>query len=418
MGIDKVRSRAYPWSVVIMLWFVCLFNYADRQAIFSVFPLLKKEMGLSNVELGLVGSSFMWVYALALPLAGIVGDRVSRKMLILGGLIFWSFITLATALSTNFWHLLVFRALEGFGEAFYFPASMSLISDYHGPATRSRAMALHQSGVYAGTIAGGSLAGALAEDYGWQSGFYVFGILGAILGVVLVLLLKEPKRGQVESRTACNGYETNFLVSQRSAWHSVADVLQNRTVLILIAVFSGANFVAAIVLTWMPTFLHEKFHMDLAWAGFSGTAYLQVGSVLGVLLGGALGDRLAHRHAGGRMMTQAFGLFLGVPFIFLTGWTLLVPVLILAMVGFGFFKGFYDANLWSSLYDVVALDRRATALGLMNAVGWLGGAAAPVTIALAAEAVGMSAALSANCLIYFGLGCLLCYGILSVKRAQ
>jgi sugar phosphate permease len=190
-----------------------------------------------------------------------------------------------------------------------------------------------------------------------------------------------------------------------------ADVLQNRTVLILIAVFSGANFVAAIVLTWMPTFLHHKFQMDLAWAGFSGTAYFQVGSVLGVLLGGALGDRLAHRHAGGRMMTQAFGLFLGVPFIFLTGWTLLVSVLILAMVGFGFFKGFYDANLWSSLYDVVALDRRATALGLMNAVGWLGGAAAPVTIALAAEAVGMSAALSANCLIYFGLGCLLCYGI-------
>src|SRR5207302_7827794 len=91
------------------------------------------------------------------------------------------------------------RALEGFGEAFYFPASMALISDYHGPRTRSRAMAIHQSGVYAGTIAGGTLAGLLAEHYGWRSGFYMFGILGSVLGVVLFWLLKEPQRGQADN---------------------------------------------------------------------------------------------------------------------------------------------------------------------------------------------------------------------------
>src|SRR3954451_3234537 len=92
----------YKWAVVAMLWFVCLFNYADRQAIFSVFPLLKSEMGLSDVQLGVVGGAFMWVYALALPLAGLVGDRVSRKTLILGGLVFWSLVTLATAWSTRY----------------------------------------------------------------------------------------------------------------------------------------------------------------------------------------------------------------------------------------------------------------------------------------------------------------------------
>src|SRR4051812_41991840 len=148
--------NVYRWLVVAMLWCVCLFNYADRQAIFSVFPLLKSEMRLSDVQLGLVGSSFMWIYAAALPFAGVVGDRVSRKTLILGGLIFWSLITLATALSTRYWHLLLFRGLEGLGEAFYFPASMSLISDYHSSGTRSRAMSLHQSSVYVGTIAGGT----------------------------------------------------------------------------------------------------------------------------------------------------------------------------------------------------------------------------------------------------------------------
>src|SRR3954470_2025265 len=182
---------AYRWLIVAMLWFVCLFNYADRQAISSVYPLLKQQMHLSDVQLGIVGGSFMWVYAAALPFAGIIGDAFSRKTLILGGLIFWSLITLATALSTQYWHLVLFRGLEGLGEAFYFPASMSLISDYHSSRTRSRAMSFHQSSVYVGTIAGGTAAGFLAQRFGWRSGFYIFGALGIVLGLVLALMLKE-----------------------------------------------------------------------------------------------------------------------------------------------------------------------------------------------------------------------------------
>src|SRR5262245_16985885 len=154
-----------------MLWFVCFFNYADRQAIFSVFELLKSEMNLTDVQLGIVGASFMWVYAAIGPIAGLIGDRISRKAMIIGGLLFWSAITIATALSTSYWHLVLFRAMEGFGEAFYFPASMSLLSDYHDSSTRSRAMAIHQSSVYAGTIAGGSVAGVMAQYYGWRSSF-------------------------------------------------------------------------------------------------------------------------------------------------------------------------------------------------------------------------------------------------------
>jgi MFS family permease len=128
----RVTESRYKWVVIALLWFVCLFNYADRQGIFSVFPLLKAEMGLTDVELGIVGAAFMWVYAAAAPFAGIVGDRFQRKTLIIGGLIFWSLITIATAASTKYLHLVIFRALEGFGEAFYFPASMSLISDHPG----------------------------------------------------------------------------------------------------------------------------------------------------------------------------------------------------------------------------------------------------------------------------------------------
>ena len=150
-----------------MLWGISFFNYADRQAIFSVFPLLAKDLDLSPTQLGLLGSSFAWVYGLAAPFAGNIVDRVRRVSAILGGLYAWSIICAATALSRTFPHLVFFRAAEGLGETFYYPASMSLLSDYHGRKTRSRAMGLHQTSVYVGTIGGGAFAGFIGQYYGW-----------------------------------------------------------------------------------------------------------------------------------------------------------------------------------------------------------------------------------------------------------
>jgi MFS family permease len=411
-----MRDEHYKWFVVGLLWFVCFFNYADRQAIFSVFPLLKAEMGLSDVQLGIVGASFMWVYAGAAPFAGLVGDRFRRKTLIIGGLIFWSLITVATAVSTKYWHLVLFRALEGFGEAFYFPASMSLVSDYHGPDTRSRAMSIHQSSVYAGTIAGGTVAGFFGQYYGWRSSFYLFGSLGVVLGGLLLGLLKEPKRGQSERTDTIGATQAAPNLSDSSLRSTLREILGHPMVRILMAVFVGANFVAMIFLTWMPSFLYRKFGMSLSMAGLNGTVYLQIASVLGVMTGGVLADRVAQRQRGGRMWIQSIGLMAGVPFIFLTGWTLSVPVLILAMSGFGFFKGMYDANLWASLHDVVRPERRATAVGLMNAIGWVGGGMAPVAIAAASERYGMSASLSATSAVYLLVGLLLAGGIWSYMR--
>ncbi|HEU0140807.1 MAG TPA: MFS transporter, partial [Bryobacteraceae bacterium] len=143
MRQNTTSSGRYKWYVVAMLWCISFFNYADRQAIFSVFPLLEKEMGLTPVELGLLGSSFAWVYGLSAPFAGLVVDRIRRKTAILLGLHIWSIICMATALSKNFKHLFFFRAAEGLGETVYYPASMSMVSDYHGKETRSRAMGLH-----------------------------------------------------------------------------------------------------------------------------------------------------------------------------------------------------------------------------------------------------------------------------------
>lgn len=391
-----------------MLWLVCFLNYADRQAIFSVFPLIKQQLNLSDVQLGVLGSAFMATYALIGPVAGWLCDRFARKTLVLGGLVFWSLITAATALSHTFSVLVLCRALCGLGEAFYFPAAMSFLSDYHGPATRSRAMSLHQSSVYAGTIAGGAVSGFMGQYYGWRSSFVLFGGLGVALGLLLWGLLREPVRGM--SDTAQERAALRDEATDAGFLQGVRDVFRNRMVMLVVVVFMAANFVAVVFLTWMPTFLYQKFHMSVAMAGLNSTAYLQMASVLGVLSGGMLADKLRRGEPGGRLLAQSVGLLCGVPFLFLTGWTLKIPVLLLGMVGFGYFKGLYDANIFAGLYDVVPIHRRGAAAGILNSLGWLGGGFAPILIALAAARFGLSACISAMAVIYLAIGLLMFVG--------
>jgi MFS family permease len=406
--VKEEQGSSYRWWLIAMLWCVCFCNYADRQAISSIFPLLRSDLSLSDLQLGVIASSFMWMYALAGPVAGWLSDRVSPRTVILGALIFWSVVTAGTAISHTFGVMVVFRTLGGLGEAFYFPAAMALIGLYHSSGTRSRAMALHQSSVYAGTIGGGALSAAIAQDHGWRSSFVVFGVAGVLLGLVLLLFLRRPPARALITETTT---DQNFI-------HGVRDTLRSGRVLTLIGVFVGANFVAVVFLTWLPTFLYTKFHLSLAKAGFSSTAYLQMASVTGVLLGGVLADRFAANRVGGRQMIQAAGLLMGVPFIFLTGWSLSMAGLIAGMIGFGFFKGMYDANIWASLYDVIPVERRGVAAGTMNSVGWLGGGFAPILIATAAGRFGLSACLSATSAIYLCLGLVLLLLVRNMRRAE
>lgn len=365
-----------------MLWWIAFFNYADRQAIFSVFPLLKKEFGLDAVQLGLLGSSFAWIYGLSAPLAGVIVDRVRRKSAILGGLHAWSLICMATALARNFGALLFFRSAEGLGESFYFPASMSLLSDYHGQPTRSRALGLHQTSVYIGTIAGGFFAGWIGQHYGWRWSFVVFGGLGILLGIVLNQWLIEPTRSQTEPRAPASG---SFL---------------NATALLLMAAFLCANFVALVLLSWMPAFLYDKFHLSLAASGLTATLFVQIASMAGSPAGGWWADVLRRKMPGGRMLVQAVGLAAGAPFVVLCGWTRSVPLLVFALAAWGFFKGIYDANIFAAIFDVVPAEARGRAAGLMNMTGWLGGGVAPVAVGYVAQASSLSAAIMLAASVY------------------
>lgn len=395
MNLPKKSPKAgrYKWAVVGMLWFVCFFNYADRQAISAVFPALRAEFGFDSVQIGLIGSAFMWVYAFGAPFAGFIADHFNRKHLILGGCLFWSAVTVMTGWCSKFWHFVTVRALEGIGETFYFPSSMSLVSDYHGKRTRSRAFSIHQTSVYAGTILGSWIGAWFAEHHGWRWGFYIFGGAGMLLSLALYRFLREPARGGVEQACAGSGAQ----VSENPA-HAHGDaggglqplgvgetlrvILGKPTALLLMGAFLGANFVATIFLMWTPTFLHDKFDFKLSAAGLSGAVFIHLASAFSAPIGGALADRLSRKYAGGRMLTQALGLVVGAGFVALVGLTTNVTTLIFSMTIFGLCKGLYDANIFASLYDVVEPRARATAAGIMNTVGWGGGALGPVAVGL------------------------------------
>ena len=395
-----VESGRYKWAVVGMLWGISFFNYADRQAVFAVFPLLEKELHLTPVQLGLLGSSFALTYGICAMFAGALVDRVRRVSAILWGLYVWSLICVATAVSRTFGQLLGFRAAEGLGETLYFPASMSLISDYHGRETRSRAMGLHQTSVYIGTVAGGFFAGLIGQVYGWRWSFVVFGGAGILLGAVLHRFLIEPARGA--AGTARNRG------SRPAPPIPFGVLLKNRTVRCLMGAFLCANFVAVVLLSWMPKFLYDKFHMNLAMAGLTATIFAQLASMLGAPVGGWLADTLRRKTAGGRMMVQALGVFAGAPCVALCGLTGSVAWLVVSLALWGFFKGMYDANIFASVYDVIPPETRGSAAGLMNTIGWLGGgAAAPLTIGVLAQAYGLSVAIALASAVYLMAGAFL-----------
>jgi MFS family permease len=394
-------TTANSWVVVGLLWFCGFFNYADRQALSAVFPLLKGEFGISDPALGTLSSAFMLLYALTSPFTGYTVDLLSRRFLIAAGLAFWSLVCAATALSRTFRQLILFRAAEGLGESFYFPASMSVIADYHGPRTRSRAMSLHQTSVYLGTAGGWYLGGKLAEFAGWRTPFWSLGLAGLLYALMLGAVLIEPPR----SRPVANDEPASEVPTSSSLGTKIAIILRNPAAALLLCVFIGANFVAATFLAWLPSLVQRGFRLGLADSAVI-SALWALASVPGAAVGGWLADRWARRAGGGRIRTQSLGLLLAAPFVLLSGWSSSVALLLIGLGGAGLCKGIYDANIFASLYDVVPAAHRGTAAGLMNTVGWAGGLVAPIAVGFASEHLGLGTAVASTAAVYLLVGLL------------
>jgi MFS family permease len=408
--------KNYKWYVVAMLWAVTFFNYADRQAVSAVLPLLQKEMGLNLVDLGLLTAAFAWVYGLSSPFSGNIADRIKRKLAVLGGLQVWSVICGVTALVRSFPQLLFFRGAIGLGESIYFPAAMSLVSDYHGRRTRSFAMGFHQTSVYIGTIGGSFFAGLIGQYYGWRCSFIVFGILGLLLGLVLMKFLVEPRRGAADLEDLGTSAPPPPPARMSTA-QFLKVVWGTPTVLLLMGAFMCSNFVALVLLAWMPKFLYDKFQLSLAMAGLTATLFAQLASMVGSPLGGWLADRWRTRLTGGRIAVQAVGVICGAPFVLLCGQTHSVYWLAVALAAWGLFKGLYDASIFASVYDVIEPQARGTAAGFMNCIGWLaGGGPAPIVIGYIAEHSNLSVAISMTAVVYLIAGALLLCAILFTVR--
>jgi MFS family permease len=377
MSAERPAGKSiYPWILVGLLWFIFLLNYLDRQVIFSVFPLLQQNLKLSDLELGLLSTSFLWVYAIASPLTGYLADRFGRKKVIVTSLLVWSLMTWATGKARNFRELLAVRGLMGVSEAAYLPAGLALIADHHSERTRSLATGIHFSGAYLGIVLGGVAGGWIGEHYGWRPAFTFLGIIGVAYAIVALVGLRERPATAPPLANRPKAAKPRLADSLRKL-HALRGF---KTLTLVFGLMSIANW---LVYTWMPIYLYERFHMSLLSAGFSATVYIQVGSVGGILLGGMLADRWGTRTARGRLLTQAAGLALAAPFLFLAGITGSIWVLLTALTLFGIGRGSYDCNCMPVLSQIASPELRATGYGIFNFVGaFVGGAAAALAGAL------------------------------------
>lgn len=345
----------YSWLIVAMLWVVALLNYLDRLLITSMRDPIVGEFGISDAQFGLLTSVFLRSYGIISPFGGYFADRYSRKKVILFSVLVWSVITLWTGFASSFAEMLTSRIFMGISEAFYIPAALALITDYHKNRTRSLATGLHMSGLYAGLALGG-IGGIIAEAWGWRSGFRIFGVFGLLYILILLLFLKDKKQDPVE-------LSQKSVVSIKESMRILFGEKSFITLMIFFCIMGVVNW---LVYSWLPTFMKEQFSLTLGKAGISATSYIQAGSFAGVILGGILADRLSILNPRGRLYVIIAGLTIGAPFLFLMASTHLFIIAITAMLIFGIAKGFNDSNLMPVLCQVIDGRYVATGYGFLN----------------------------------------------------
>jgi MFS family permease len=379
-------ARTYAWALVAMLWVISFLNYADRSVLSAVMPQIRSEFQLTPPQLALLSSSFLWVYAVAASLAGYLGDRFSRKRVILAGLVTWSLLTFLTPFAGTFAIFVLLRAFTGLGEASYYPAGTALISDYHGPETRSRALAIHQTAVFAGGGIGTLIAAALADRFQWRLPFYAYGAIGVLIAVVVAAMMRDtPPAVKRQAKTEQGTF---------------AFVLRRRSALMLYAVFFFATSVSAGVTIWAPTFFHDTMNFSLTQATFYGAATINLAGFCAVLCGGTLADWAAARFKVGRFYVLAGGLCLAAVFLLPFGLLRNANLLGLCLLLAGFSKGLFDGCIYAAMHDVVPPFARATAVGMMTTLGFVGAGLSPLVIAWLGEAFGLGNAISLMALLY------------------
>jgi MFS transporter, Spinster family, sphingosine-1-phosphate transporter len=385
------------WRVVAFLACAAALNYADRSALSAVLPALRADFQLTDGQLGLLGSLFLWGYALGSPLAGVLADRWSRRALVAWSLALWSGVTALMGAANGFLALVLLRLGLGLAECLYLPAATALIADHHGPETRGRAMSIHSLGLNFGVVIGGACAGYLAEHFGWRAGFWALGLAGIALALSAKYFVTDGPTAVASAAPRTSLAEAVRYLLRVPSYH----------VLLAKAMLAGVGI--WIFFNWLPLYFREAFDLSLGAAGFAGTFMLQISTMLGIAFGGWLSDRAAARGTQRRMLVQGLSYLAAAPFLLLF---LLRPgfaVVTLAVSIFSFFRGVGQANENPTLCEVIPVRYRSTAIGIMNACATAAGGLGVLLTGVLKSTFGLNAIFAGISLLFVIAGVALVY---------
>ena len=395
-----LRWTEARWRVVAFLACSAALNYADRSALSSVLPALRTEFALTDVQLGLLGSLFLWGYALGSPLAGVLADGWSRRALVVWSLALWSGVTALMGAANGFLALVLLRLGLGLAECLYLPAATALLADHHGPETRGRAMSIHSLGLNFGVVIGGACAGYLAEHFGWRAGFWVLGLVGIALALAAKYFVADGPAAIASAAAA----------APRASLAEAARYLlgvPSYHVLLAKAMLAGVGI--WIFFNWLPLYFREAFDMSLGAAGFAGTFMLQISTMLGIAFGGWLSDRAAQRGTQRRMLVQGLSYLVAAPFLLLFLSRPGFAVVTLAVSLFSFFRGVGQANENPTLCEVIPVRYRSTAIGLMNTCATAAGGIGVLLAGVLKSTFGLNAIFAGISLLFVIAGAALVY---------
>ena len=384
-----------PWALLGLLCFAFLLNYADRQIVFAIFPILRQDLHFTDTQLGLAGSLFTWTYALFMPISGRIADTVPRHRLVVLSLAFWSLATLGTGLSRSVEQFLVWRVVMGIAESLYVPAGIAMITNAHAGSTRSRALSIHGFAQFAGITIGGWYGGWAAEHIGWRQGFGGLTALGLAYGLFLAQQFR--------------GFKSPISERRSDEHPSPSALFQSVIYSVLCLVFLAFCSMLWMLYAWLPDFVYERYRLTLGGSGLTATIYLQSSSAIGALLGGYIGDLTSKHHPAGRFRVVVTGVVLCAPFAFLTFYAPTFPLMVGSEIAFGLFGGLFMANIFSSAYDVVSPRNFGFGTGFLNLCGGLGAGAAILLSGVLKQSITMAllmfwaacTAISLGILLYF-----------------
>ena len=372
-------TTGYTKYVLGVLVVVYVFNFIDRQILAILAPAIKLDLNLTDTEIGaLSGIAFGIFYAtLGIPIARLA-DRYSRVNIISICLVIWSLMTALSGLAVNFWQLLIARIGVGIGEAGGSPPSHSLLADYFAPNKRATALGVYALGIPIGILFGNLAGGWINEFFGWRYAFFVVGVPGILLAIVLKLSVKEPPRGYSEARKT-DVVQVPFMGVVKTMWGFRS--FRHMSIGAGTQAFVGYGSIA-----WMPSFLIRTYDMSSGEVGTALGLIIGIFGGLGTFFGGFIGDRLGIRNIRWYMLVPAIGFLVTVPFGFAV---FTVDSLLLALVFYtvpAFLVNLYTGPTFGMTQSLAPLAMRASASALLlfiiNIIGLVFG---PTTVGIISD---------------------------------